>query len=49
LKRYFGSEDGLTVGGLYFCENREAGEVTYSGPWREIVEKQYGAKPDRKF
>ncbi|MBI1494386.1 YdhR family protein [Halocynthiibacter styelae] len=49
LKHYFRSEDGKTVGGLYFWESREAAEATYAGPWREMVEKKYGAEPQIEF
>lgn len=49
LKHYFRSEDGLTVGGLYFWENREAAEATYSGPWRAMVEEKYGAAPQIEY
>lgn len=45
-KHYIRAEDGSYVGGLYFWENREAAEATYSGPWREMVIAKYGAEPE---
>jgi len=49
LKHYFRSEDGLTVGGIYFWENRAAAEATYSGPWRALVQEKYGVAPKIEY
>jgi hypothetical protein len=44
-KYYIRSEDGMTAGGVYFWETREAAERVYSGEWRAFVEKLYGTAP----
>ena len=44
-KYYIRSEDGMTAGGVYFWENREAAEKVYTGEWRAFVEKLYGSAP----
>lgn len=49
LKHYIRSEDGLTVGGLYFWENRDAAEATYSTAWREMVREKYGVEPQIEY
>jgi hypothetical protein len=44
-KYYLRAEDGLTAGGVYLWENREAAEKAYSEDWRAFVEKLYGCAP----
>lgn len=44
-KYYIRSEDGMTAGGVYFWESREAAERVYNGEWHAFVEKLYGTPP----
>jgi len=44
-KYYIRSEDGLTAGGIYLWDSREAAEKVYAGEWRERVAQLYGAEP----
>ncbi|MFY0612552.1 MAG: monooxygenase [Hyphomicrobiaceae bacterium] len=44
-KMYTRSEDGMTVGALYFWESRADAEATYTDDWRAMVTDKYGAAP----
>ncbi len=44
-KYYIRSDDGMRVGGLYFWENRDFADATYSKEWRKMVTDKYGAIP----
>lgn len=44
-KIYTRSEDGLTVGALYFWESRADAEATYTQDWRDMVTSKYGTEP----
>jgi len=48
-KTYLLSEDGLTVGAVYFWTDRVAAERLYSDAWRETVTQVYGVNPDISF
>jgi hypothetical protein len=44
-KYYVLSEDGMTAGGVYLWENRQAADALYTDAWREFVTAKYGAAP----
>lgn len=46
LKKYYvRSDDGLTVGGIYFWQSRDDADATYTDDWRRMVGEKYGAPP----
>ncbi len=44
-KYYVLSEDGLTAGGVYLWESREAADALYTDAWRAFVTEKYGTAP----
>jgi hypothetical protein len=44
-KHYVLSEDGRTVGGIYFWKSKKEAEVVYSEAWRAFVRGKYGTEP----
>lgn len=44
-KYYIRSDDGLSVGGLYFWDTRKHAEDTYTVAWRAMVSEKYGVAP----
>lgn len=44
-KTYVLYPDGVTVGGIYLWESREAAEKMYSDDWRAFVRGKYGCEP----
>lgn len=45
-KMYVRAEDGLTAGGIYLWQTRQAAEAVYSGEWLERVKNLYGVEPE---
>lgn len=48
-KYYVLSEDGMTVGGIYLWEDRQAADALYTDKWRAFVTGKYGVAPDVAF
>jgi hypothetical protein len=44
-KTYVLSEDGRTVGGVYFWNSRNEAEAMYTESWRSFVREKYGSDP----
>jgi len=44
-KTYVLSEDGITVGGIYFWNSRPEAEAMYTDAWRAFVREKYGTDP----
>ncbi len=44
-KTYLLSEDGSTVGGVYFWNSRAEAEAMFTESWRAFVREKYGANP----
>jgi hypothetical protein len=44
-KYYVLSEDGLTAGGVYLWQSRQAADALYDDAWRAFVTEKYGAPP----
>ena len=44
-KTYLLSEDGMTVGGVYFWNSRLEAEALYTDAWRAFVREKYGTEP----
>ena len=44
-KTYVLSEDGMTVGGIYFWNSRGEAEALYTDAWRARAREKYGADP----
>ena len=44
-KYYVLSEDGMTAGGVYLWQSRQAADALYSDAWRAFVTERYGAPP----
>lgn len=44
-KTYLLSQDGQTVGGVYFWNSREEAEAMYTTSWRAFVREKYGSEP----
>jgi hypothetical protein len=44
-KHYVLSEDGVTVGGVYFWKSRPEAEAMYTDSWRSFVREKYGSDP----
>ena len=44
-KHYVLSEDGVTVGGVYFWNSRPEAEAMYTDSWRSFVREKYGSDP----
>jgi len=44
-KYYVLSEDGLTAGGVYLWQSRQAADALYTDAWRAFVTEKYGAAP----
>lgn len=48
-KMYTRSEDGLTVGALYFWDSRADAEATYTDAWKAMVTEKYGTALEITF
>lgn len=44
-KTYVLYPDGVTVGGIYLWDSRDAAEQMYSDDWRAFVRGKYGCEP----
>ena len=44
-KTYMLSDDGKTVGGVYFWNSRKEAEAMYTQSWRAFVREKYGSDP----
>ncbi len=44
-KTYLLSEDGRTVGGVYFWNSRREAEAMYTDAWRAFVREKYDTDP----
>jgi hypothetical protein len=44
-KTYVLYPDGVTVGGIYLWQTREAAEAMYTDAWRDFVRGKYGCEP----
>ena len=44
-KTYVLSQDGQTVGGVYFWNSRKEAEAMYTASWRAFVRDKYGSEP----
>ena len=44
-KYYVLSEDGMTAGGVYLWQSREAADALYTDEWRAFVTGKYGTPP----
>jgi hypothetical protein len=44
-KYYVLSEDGMTAGGVYLWQSRQAADALYTDAWRDFVTGKYGAPP----
>lgn len=44
-KTYVLSQDGQTVGGVYFWTSRQEAEAMYTESWRAFVREKYGSDP----
>ncbi|QEM82107.1 monooxygenase [Halomonas binhaiensis] len=44
-KTYIVSDDGRTVGGIYFWKSRPEAEAMYTESWRQFVREKYGTEP----
>lgn len=44
-KYYVLSEDGMTAGGVYLWQSREAADALYTDEWRDFVTGKYGTPP----
>jgi hypothetical protein len=44
-KAYLRSDDGTTVGGVYWWRDRSSAEAKYNGEWRAGMVAKYGAEP----
>jgi hypothetical protein len=44
-KTYVFSEDGATVGGIYFWNSRLEAEAMFTPAWRAVVREKYGTDP----
>jgi hypothetical protein len=44
-KHYVLSDDGATVGGIYFWRSRREAEAMYTPSWRSFVREKYGTEP----
>ena len=44
-KTYLFSEDGKTMGGVYFWTSRQAAEAMYTPEWRAFVKEKYDTEP----
>jgi len=49
FKAYLRSEDGETVGGVYWWQDREAAEAKFSSGWFDGVSAKYGSPPTVEF
>ncbi len=45
LKAYIRSDDGMSVGGVYWWADRESAEAKYNDGWLAGVTEKYGAAP----
>jgi len=45
-KYYVLSEDGMTAGGVYLWESRQAADALYTDEWRAFVTGKYGTPPE---
>jgi hypothetical protein len=45
-KYYVLSEDGMTAGGVYLWQTRQAAEALYTDEWRAFVTGKYGTPPE---
>ena len=43
-KTYLLSDDGVTVGGVYWWESRTAAEAMYTEAWHAFVREKYGTE-----
>lgn len=48
-KAYLRSEDGNTVGGLYWWADRASAESKFNDGWRRGMVEKYGAQPDIEY
>lgn len=44
-KYYVLSEDGMTAGGVYLWQSRQAADALYDDAWRAFVTEKYGTPP----
>lgn len=44
-KQYLRGENGMTIGGVYLWESREAAEACYDDTWHERLAGKYGSPP----
>ena len=44
-KTYLLSDDGKTVGGVYFWKSRREAEAMYTDAWRAFVHEKYDTEP----
>ena len=44
-KYYVLSDDGMTAGGVYLWQSRQAADALYTDAWRAFVTEKYGAPP----
>lgn len=44
-KTYVLSQDGVTVGGIYFWNSQAEAEAMYTDSWRAFVREKYGTEP----
>jgi len=49
FKAYLRSEDGSTVGGVYWWTDRAAAEAKFNPGWFDGVSAKYGAPPEVEF
>lgn len=45
-KYYVLAEDGMTAGGVYLWESRQAADALYTDEWRAFVTGKYGTPPE---
>ncbi|GIW10041.1 MAG: YdhR family protein [Chloroflexi bacterium] len=48
-KAFLRSPDGITWGGFYLWQSREAAEAYYTPEWRQRMSERYGAEPSVTF
>ena len=44
-KTYIFSEDGKTLGGVYYWNSRQEAEAMYTEEWRDFVREKYNTDP----
>ncbi|MEH0020363.1 MAG: YdhR family protein [Desulfobacter sp.] len=48
-KTYIFSEDGKTLGGVYFWNSRQEAEAMYTEEWRAFVREKYATDPKVRY